>query len=368
MKGSFLTMKTWVRKSLSIGVLAAGAVLFSGTAAMAANSATTTSNNGIGNGTQIVAPIQVPLDLCGNAVAGAGGGSFASCDGGATATYEATGADLSSSDNNGIGNGTQVYAPIQVPVDVCGNAVSGFGGAAFAGCEGGASAGNGGDENGGYTEATRTNKAARDAQRAAALQMVSSGNNGIANGTQVYAPIQVPINVCGVSVAGVGGVSFADCTGGSSATMESTRTEGASLNTSDNNGIGNGTQAYVPVQAPIDISGNAVSGFIGAAFASSTGGSSATMTERSATEALPVLGSLPVGNLLGTLGGVKQASPVHTEAAGKGDLTTAGNNGIGNGTQVFAPIQIPVDVSGNAVAGFGGVSFASSTGGVSATR
>ncbi|MGI5206322.1 chaplin family protein [Spirillospora sp. CA-108201] len=43
----------------------------------------------------------------------------------------------------------------------------------------------------------------------------TSDNFGILNGTQVIAPISVPVNVCGNAVAVIGGAS-AHCKGGSS--------------------------------------------------------------------------------------------------------------------------------------------------------
>ncbi|NUT37443.1 MAG: chaplin, partial [Hamadaea sp.] len=138
-------MKTWVRRSLNAGALTAGALLVTGTAAGSAHAdATLVSSDNIGilNGTQVLLPVQAPIDVCGNAVAVAGLAA-AGCTGGSAATlspewgwahYQAR-----TSDNIGILNGTQVIAPIQVPIDVCGNAV-GVLGKAYAGCQGGSSA------------------------------------------------------------------------------------------------------------------------------------------------------------------------------------------------------------------------------------
>ena len=47
------------------------------------------------------------------------------------------GGDLTSIGNAGILNGNQIYMPIQIPINVCGNAI-GFLGNAQASCEGGA--------------------------------------------------------------------------------------------------------------------------------------------------------------------------------------------------------------------------------------
>lgn len=361
-------MKTWVRKSLSVGVLAAGAVLFSGGAAMAESAPTTSDNYGVGDGAQVLAPIQAPVNLCGNSVTGAAGVAFAECTGGASAEG-AKAPDMSTSDNYGVGNGLQVFAPITAPLNLCGNGVSGVGSAAFAGCEGGAETGPGGTGSGGYGE--EAGRANRSARAAAAQQMMTSGNYGVLNGVQVFAPIQAPIDACGLSVAGVGAASFASCEGG--ATAESARTESAALTTSDNYGTLNGVQVFAPVKLPVDISGNAISGVAGAAFAESNGGATAgksaggssAKAKRNSGEALPVVDSLPVNNLIGALGGATGAdrSARGTEAAGAGHLTTSDNYGTANGIQIWAPIKAAVNASGNALSGVGGAAFASSTGG-----
>lgn len=235
-------MKTWVRRSLKVGALTAGALLASGTAAQADTDMTTSNNIGLGNGAQVKLPVQVPLNVCGNAVAVVGS-SGAHCMGGAAAINPEWGFDhfqsagptesLSTSDNIGLLNGLQVYAPIQAPVNVCGNAVSVIG-AAVAGCEGGASAGpelpdpgngypgngNGSGDDNGYGP--------RDSESVWGLVeqngngngngmdgagMHSADNVGALNGVQVHAPIQVPIDVCGTAVS-VLGKAVAGCEGG----------------------------------------------------------------------------------------------------------------------------------------------------------
>ena len=70
------------------------------------------------------------------------------------------------------------------------------------------------------------------------------------------------------------GVSGAGCDGGSAAQMETT--EAGDMTSAGNNGLLNGTQAQVPIQVPVDISGNSVS-VLGVSGAGSTGGSAADM-------------------------------------------------------------------------------------------
>jgi hypothetical protein len=132
-------MNTWVRRSLKAGALTAGAVMATGTAAYADTTVISTGNTGVLNGTQAFAPIQAPINICGVA-AGVAGDAFAGCTGGSAASVDGLyDARMISSNNHGILNGTQIFAPIQAPINVCGVAV-GVLGDASAGCEGGASA------------------------------------------------------------------------------------------------------------------------------------------------------------------------------------------------------------------------------------
>ncbi|HIV58840.1 MAG TPA: chaplin, partial [Candidatus Stackebrandtia faecavium] len=62
-----------LRQASVAGAIAAGAILAaSGTAnavAPDADDMTSVGNNGLGNGSQVLAPIQAPINLCGNSVA-----------------------------------------------------------------------------------------------------------------------------------------------------------------------------------------------------------------------------------------------------------------------------------------------------------
>src|SRR5918997_587605 len=171
-------MKTWVRKTLSIGVLAAGALLFAPGAAQAGITQDTSDNNGILNGTQIAVPVAVPLNIVGNAIGVAGEANAAGT--GANWLESGHGVKQNSSDNNGIGNGTQAYLPIWAPVNLVGNAVAVLGEANAAGA----------GMNGTKTESARTESGHGGGQN-------SSDNNGVLNGTQIYSPIDIPINLCG---------------------------------------------------------------------------------------------------------------------------------------------------------------------------
>ena len=206
-------------------------------------------------------------------------------------TAQAWGPDVISQDNIGAVTGNQVVAPIQAPINICGVAAAVLG-AADAGCEGGSSAEFGG-----------------------AGDLTSQNNTGLANGNQAYAPVQVPTEVSGIAGA-VGGVASGWSTGGSNATVaESGRHGGSDTTTQRNIGALSGNQLLAPIQAPINACGNAIA-LGGAADAGCEGGADA-------------------------------------DYSGAGDLTTQDNIGLGNGNQIFAPIQAPVNVCGNAVAVLG---------------
>jgi hypothetical protein len=298
-------MKTWVRKTLSVGVLAAGALLFAPAAAHADVSQDSSDNNGILNGTQLVAPVSVPLNIVGNAIGVAGEANAAGA--GWNQWTEGGKVNQDSSDNNGIGNGTQAYLPINVPVNVVGNAVGVLGEANAAGT----------GWNGRKKESART-------ESRKGVDQDSSDNNGVLNGTQIYAPIDVPINICGNALSLLGEANAAAMCGNGKH-----RTEGGwvSQDSSDNNGIANGTQLYAPISLPVNLAGNSVA-VLGEANAAAT-----------------------ASNESGRESGFDQDS--------------SDNNGILNGTQIAAPIDVPINVCGNAlgILGEANASAACSNGG-----
>lgn len=220
-------------KALQVGVLSAGFLLI-GSAAHAADSFDSNHNVGIGNGNQIKALIQAPINVCGNAV-GVIGTANAWCKGGAHATLPAgaLNAMMTSTDNVGLLVGNQIDLVAQVPVNVCGNAI-GVIGTASAGCEGGASAvieppgHDGGPTPGPYMHHNKGHKShhgknewapSMPTRPSCDVTLTSNGNVGILNGNQVVAPIQLPIELSGNAVSVLGGPTTASSTGGASAVM-----------------------------------------------------------------------------------------------------------------------------------------------------
>ena len=305
-------MKTWVRKTLSVGVLAAGALLFAPGAAHADVRQTTGDNNGFLNGTQLVAPISVPVNVVGNSLGILG---EANATGVGVNRTESGSASQLTGDNNGIANGTQAYLPISVPLNVVGNSAAVLGEANSSGV--GANSVHGRKaESGHRTEGFWPGAGGGQS---------TGDNNGFLNGTQIYAPIDVPINVCGNSLALLGEAnSSAICANGIGGDhgrfrrghhRESAKvTESAWQSTGDNNGILNGTQLYAPISLPVNLAGNS-------------------------------------GALLGVANSHAVAVNRVKESAqgGWGGQSTGDNNGILNGTQLAVPISVPINVCGNAL-------------------
>jgi len=255
-------MKSWVRKTLSVGVLAAGALLFAPGAANADTRQVTGANNGIANGTQIAIPVRIPVNIVGNSVGILGEANSQGVGVNNTESardIQATGA------NNGILNGTQVLVPISVPINAVGNSAAVLGEANATGV--------GANNVGGRkTESAQTTEGLWPGSTA----QVTGANNGILNGTQVAVPISVPINVCGNSLALLGEANSRALCGnnvlvhrGKGWKKESAHvTEGGGPDvvqaTGSNNGILNGTQIAVPISVPINVCGNSL-GILGEA-------------------------------------------------------------------------------------------------------
>ncbi len=99
----------------------------------------TSGDNSILGGNQVNAPISVPVNVCGNALALLGT-ALAGCQGGASVSGGSGHGTWVTSGDNSIGGGNQVNAPVSVPVNVCGNSAAVLG-TALSGCKGGASVG-----------------------------------------------------------------------------------------------------------------------------------------------------------------------------------------------------------------------------------
>ncbi|GAA1264788.1 hypothetical protein Psi02_63740 [Planotetraspora silvatica] len=317
-------MRTWAKGSAPAAFLAAGVMaLGSGTA-----HADTVGDGSIGGGNQLNLPITVPIDISGNAVAIAGDADASSKGGASVQGGNGGGISGRTSGAHSILGGNQANVPITAPINACGNAVSLFGNA-DAGCKGGSTVKNSGSGGAGGN--------------------VTSGRSSILGGNQIVAPITAPINACGNSVA-IFGNATAGCKGGAS--VQSSGRGGAGGNrTSGRSSILGGNQIIAPITAPINVCGNSVA-VLGRAFSGCQGGSSVS---GGGGHGHGGYGGWKGGGHGGWNGGWKG----HGGSTGRN--TTDGRSSIGGGNQVVAPITAPVNVCGNAI----GNGSASCGGGVS---
>ncbi|WP_432250012.1 chaplin family protein [Streptomyces sanyensis] len=128
-------MRQVTRKGL-ITVAAAGGVLaLGGGYAQADSSATGGASNspGVLSGNSVQAPVHVPVNACGNTISVVGllnpamGNSCANVSrGGSGAGGHGGGAHAEGSTSNspGVGSGNNVQAPVDVPVNACGNSIT----------------------------------------------------------------------------------------------------------------------------------------------------------------------------------------------------------------------------------------------------
>ncbi|MEU4422894.1 chaplin family protein [Actinoplanes sp. NPDC024001] len=259
--------KTWVRKTLSVGVLAAGALLFAPAAAAQADVDQVTFGNFGGlNGTQVAVPVKVPVNVVGNAI-GVGGVAVSKGVGANYLESASTGdVDQLSAKNVGLLNGTQVAVPITVPVNVAGNSAAVLGKAFSHGV-----AAN-------RVESAKTEHGWGGGDGVGDVDQISAYNVGALNGTQVAVPITVPINACGNAIAIIGASSangicanVVGSQGRKSWKLEGRKNRAESGWDGGGNGVGNvgqistrnwgalnGTQIAAPITVPINVCGNSL--------------------------------------------------------------------------------------------------------------
>lgn len=200
-------MKSWVRNTLRVGVLAAGFLLFA-TSPAHAHDQITTGNSGIGTGNNISVPITAAGTFCGNGGGGAGVGVGVSdsCKATSTNTEGAEDAQITA-DNSGILTGNNVSNPWTIAGTFCGN-----GG-------GGAGLGVGVSDS---CRASATNETGNPG-----LQYTAD-NSGIGSGNNWSSPVAWATPVCGngVGIFGVGvGVSDSCAAAAKNADESTTKTQ-----------------------------------------------------------------------------------------------------------------------------------------------
>jgi len=339
-------MKTWVRRSLNVGVLGAGFLLVSGAAAAQADQVSG-PNAGLVSGNQLSSVLQMPIDISGNAVSVLGFADAQSGGGAAAVNTEsasATEAGQVSGFNSGILSGNQVSSVVQVPVSVCGNAIAVLG-FANASCAGGAGAFNGGGGGGGWGGGSGNGGSHHGDWDDDGAGQGNGGygndyddNYGGADDNGYDGSNSGGYSSGGGRGMGTGHHSGGHHSGGGHGMGGDWRTSrhdgehgggmggggalsngGADQVTGYNAGFITGNQVSSVIQAPIDVSGNAIALF-GFANAASGGGAGAFNESASATEA---------------------------------DQISGFNAGFLSGNQVSSVVQVPVSVCGNAIAVLG---------------
>jgi LPXTG-motif cell wall-anchored protein len=188
----------WVSGATGTAVLVAGLAVPSGAAFADSGGNGNSGVLSVLSGNNVNAPVSVPVNVCGVAVTLLGGANAGCAGGAASNTVIDPGGSGSGNGNAGVisaGSGNTVNVPVSVPVNVCGVAGS-AGGFSHADCQGGSASntvikgGSGGNGNG------------------------NAGDISALSGNTVNAPVSAPVNACGIAVALLG-FSNADCQGGS---------------------------------------------------------------------------------------------------------------------------------------------------------
>ncbi len=293
-------MRKFITRALWGTLLAGGLTLVGTSVAMAAE---TDGEDGLLSGTQALIDVAVPVTVEGNGISILGDSSSTS-DTDATPTAPAEETSASTSGADGTASGTQALISVSVPVVVEDTAVSVVG------------------DSSSETDAAATEPADTSPSEPSTSEASTSGEDGTASGTQAIVPVSVPVTLGGNAIS-VLGDSESATTGGSGSTGGGSTdgtadTTGTGGTTDGTDGILGGTQVIAPVDIPVEVGGNAIS-VLGDS--ESTTGASGSTGER--------------GGTTGT------------------DGTTGGSDGIGSGTQVIAPVGIPIGLGGNAVSVIG---------------
>jgi hypothetical protein len=192
------------KRRVVLGMTTGGLLI--GGLGMGVAQADTTANGGsagspgVLSGNLIQIPVSIPINVCGNSVSVVGILDSASGNSCTNAGSTGSTANGGASNSPGVGSGNLIQIPVSIPVNVCGNSVSGVGvGDSASGnkCSNGSGSGsNGGPANGG-----------------------SSHSPGVGSGNTVQVPVTALVNACGNDVSVVGILDSAtgnNCGNGSS--------------------------------------------------------------------------------------------------------------------------------------------------------
>ncbi|WP_323056100.1 chaplin [Streptomyces sp. NEAU-W12] len=197
-----------------------------------------------------------------------------------------THAEGAATNSPGVLSGNNVQAPIEVPVNACGNTVGAASAlnAAFGNtCVNGSYQDDRSDH-----QASGTSQDHSDGGGGAYAEGVAEGSPGVASGNNVQVPVHAPVNACGNSVNVVGALNEASgntCVNGSYQDDRSDhQASGTSRERSDGGayaegvaegspGVLSGNLIQLPVHAPVNACGNSVNviGLLNSAYGNDCG-------------------------------------------------------------------------------------------------
>ncbi|QPE04593.1 hypothetical protein IT882_15985 [Microbacterium schleiferi] len=337
-------MRTFIKRAL-LGVVVGGGIALAG--AGMAQAAETDGDDGLLSGTQILPSIEVPITVGGNAISVLGDSS--TNDAAASApSGNASGetSEASTDGSDGAASGTQGIVSVTVPVTVGGNAISVVGDS---------------------DSTSATSAPAEPAEPEVAVNPQTSGEDGILGGTQGLVDATVPVTVGGNAISVLGDSESTDADTTAPTGTGGTSDPGAPETSGADATLG-GTQVIAPVAVPVTVGGNAIS-VLGdsestdadtTAPADTAGTSDPGEPETTGNDGIlggtqaiaPVAAPVTAGgNAISVLGDSTSTDADTTAPAGtsSGTPMTSGQGGILGGTQVALPLSIPVTLGGNAV-------------------
>ncbi|MEY9488495.1 LPXTG-motif cell wall-anchored protein [Streptomyces calvus] len=213
-----------MRQTLSRGVFAAaaatGILSLYGTPALADSFAGGGAEDspGVLSGNNVQVPVHVPVNACGNTVTVVGaltGAHDNTCVNASKSEHGGSGhggsehgrsvhggsggahAEGGTKGSPGVGSGNNVQAPVHVPVNVCGNSISGV--ALFQKVSGNVCA-NVSDHGAHKAGDHSSDSSYGDSHGGSYAHDGAKGSPGVGAGNNVQAPVHVPVNVCGNTV------------------------------------------------------------------------------------------------------------------------------------------------------------------------
>ncbi|WP_166979701.1 LPXTG cell wall anchor domain-containing protein [Paramicrobacterium fandaimingii] len=325
----------------------------------------TSGDDSVVGGSVVDPTATLPISLRGLAVsvigdsATSGAATGAAADMGASDPVGAA-SDASTSGDDGIASGTAVAPVVTVPVDLGGLAIAGLGDAST-------SVG---------AWVPEGNAGAGSAPVGGTSDVVTSGDDSVVGGTAVSPVVDIPVDLAGIAVSGLGDATSSGGGDVSDVARADADSAGVASNavTSGDDSIAGGSVVSPAVEAPITVNGSAVS-VVGD---STTSGAATTVdTEGAVTEPVADSGSqssgddsvlggsvvdgpvdAPVtanGNAISVIGDstTSGASTVSEGSAGVDSPMTSGDDSVLGGSLIDLETSVPVTIGGNAISVIG---------------